>query len=103
MIREILGGIFIALGLIGYIISVIGNFKFKDMLKRMHAAGIGDAFALTSFILGCIIINGLNVTSLKLIAASVIMYFTSPVCSHMLAKLEVDANKHIDKTCEVEE
>lgn len=103
MIRTILGCIFIAIGVIGFAISVIGNFKFKDMLKRMHSAGIGDAFALTSFILGCIIINGFNVTSLKLLIASVILYFTSPVCSHMLAKLEVDANKHIDETCEVEE
>ena len=103
MIRTILGSIFIGIGVIAYVISVIGNFKFKDMLKRMHAAGIGDALACTSFILGCIIINGLNVTSLKLLVASVISYFTSPVCSHMLAKLEVDANDHINETCEVEE
>ena len=102
MIRDILGGIFIVLGLIGYIIAVIGNYKFKDMLKRMHSAGIGDAFALGCFVLGCIILNGFSVTSLKLLVAAVILYFTSPVCTHMLAKLEVDANNNLEETCEVE-
>ena len=101
-IRFILGYIFMGLGVLAYIISVIGNFKFKYILNRMHAAGIGDSFALGCFMIGCIIINGINVTSLKLLAAGVCLYFTSPVCSHMLAKLEHDLNADIEKECEVE-
>ncbi len=103
MFREIIGCIFIAIGLIGYIFAVIGNFKFKDMLKRMHAAGIADAFACASFVIGCIILNGFNLTSLKLFIAGVVLYFTSPVSSHMLAKLEADANDKLEECCEVEE
>ncbi len=102
MIRNIIGCILIFIGVVFYIISVIGNLKFKYILNRMHSAGIGDSFALSFVIIGCIVINGLNVTSLKLIVACVCLYFTSPVCSHMLAKLEADTNPNLEEECEVE-
>lgn len=102
MIRDILGLIFISLGTLLFIVEIIGNFKFTYVLNRMHAAGIGDSLALGLFILGCIILNGFSVTSLKLLVAALCLYFTSPVCSHMLAKLEKETNKEIEKECEVE-
>ena len=102
MIRDILAGIFISLGTIFYIISVIGNFRFGYILNRMHSAGIGDSLALGLFIIGCIILNGFTVTSLKLIVAAGILYFTSPISTHMLAKLEAETNPDLEKECEVE-
>ena len=102
MIRNIIGCIFIAIGVIFFAIGVIGNFKFKYVLNRMHSAGIIDSFALGFFIIGCIIINGFTSTSFKLLIAMLCLYFTSPVSSHMLAKLECDTNENLDKECEVE-
>ena len=102
MIREIFGCIFISLGSLLFIVEIIGNFKFTYVLNRMQAAGIGDSLALGLFIIGCVIINGLTVTSLKLLVAALCLYFTSPVCSHMLAKLEKETNKELEKECEVE-
>ena len=102
MIRETIGCIFIAASVICFVISVIGNFKFNYVLKRMHAAGIGDALALGLFVIGCVIINGLNSTSLKLLAAGLILYFSSPVSTHLLAKLEEETNDELEKECEVQ-
>lgn len=101
MIRNIIGCIFIALGVLFFIVEIIGNFKFKYVLNRMHAAGIGDSLALGLFLIGCIIINGFCVTSLKLLVAGICLYFTSPVCSHMLSKLEKETNPNLEKECEV--
>ncbi|MDO5441498.1 MAG: monovalent cation/H(+) antiporter subunit G [Bacillota bacterium] len=102
MIRDIIAGIFISLGTIFYIIGVIGNFRFGYILNRIHAAGIGDSLALGLFIIGCIILNGFTSTSLKLIVAAGILYFTSPISTHMLAKLEAETNPDLEKECEVE-
>lgn len=102
MIKDFLAILLISIGTLAYIISVIGNFKFKDMLKRVHAAGIGDALALGCIAAGCIILNGLCSTSLKILVALVVLYFTSPVCTHMLTRLEYDANDKLDEECEVE-
>jgi len=103
MIRQIIGALLIFIGLVFYIIAIIGNLKFKYILNRMHSAGIGDSFALGFVIVGCIVINGFNVTSLKLIIAAVCLYFTSPICTHMLAKLEADTNPKLEEECEVED
>ena len=42
LIRFIVGAVFLLLGLLSFLIEVIGVFRFKYVLNRMHAAAIGD-------------------------------------------------------------
>lgn len=100
--KDIIGLIFCIAGTAAFILGIIGNYKFNYVLNRMHAAGLLDSFALSSFVLGCIIINGLSITSAKLIVAAVCVLFTSPVSTHMLSKLEEDTNSYLDEDCEVD-
>lgn len=102
-VKDIIGCIFIAAGVALYILSVIGNYRFRNALSRMHAAGIGDSLALGLIVIGCVVINGFSVISLKLLIAVLCLYITSPVCTHMLAKLEADTNDKLEEECEVEE
>lgn len=101
-IRIIAGIVLISVGVIFSILSVIGVFRFRYVLNRMHAAAIGDTLAILFVLLGLIVISGLNFTSLKLGVIIVFFWLASPVSSHLISNLvtEVDA-KRIDKECKM--
>lgn len=96
-IRFILGALFMFCGLIIFIIEMIGVFKFKYVLNRMHAAAMGDTLGLGLCILGIIIMNGFTYTALKLFLIIVFLWIASPVSSHLIARLEVTTKE--DEGC----
>lgn len=91
--RTVLAAIFILLGIIVFLIEIIGVNKFNFILNRMHAAAMGDTLGLMSCLLGLIIYSGFNFTSVKLFLVIVFMCFSSPVSSHLITNLEVETNE----------
>lgn len=102
-IKFIVGAVFLLIGLAIFILELIGVFRFKYVLNRMHAAAMGDTLGIGCFLLGLIIMNGLNFTSLKLFLVIVFLWFSSPVSSHLIARLEVTTDEEPDKHYEREE
>ena len=100
-IKFIIGAAFIITGIIVAIVATFGVFRFKFVLNHMHAAAMGDTLALASVLLGLIIINGFCMASLKLLLIILFLWFASPVSSHLIARLEVVTDEHIDEECEV--
>ena len=43
----ILGVAFIIMGLLVFVVQLIGVYKFKYILNRMHAAGMGDTMGIS--------------------------------------------------------
>ena len=68
--------------------AVFGVSRFKHALNRMHAAALGDTLGLLFVILGTIIMRGLSMDSLKLAMVIIFFWIASPVCSHMISRLE---------------
>lgn len=101
-IRFAVGTSFLGLGLITFIMEVFGVYHFKYVLNRMQVAAIGDTLGILLTLLGLMIMNGFNFTSMKLLLIITFLWFASPVSSHLLARLEVTTNKDLDKYCEVE-
>lgn len=99
-VKFIVGAIFLLIGLVIFGIEMIGVFRFKYVLNRMHAAAMGDTMGIGSCLLGLIIMSGLNFTSLKLFLVVLFLWFSSPTASHLIARLEVatndDEEKHYD-------
>lgn len=91
--RFLLGSALLLLGLFFFVLQVIGVFKFKYVLNRMHAAAMGDTLGIGACFLGLILISGFTFTSLKLFLVIVFLWFSSPTASHLIAKLEVDTNE----------
>ena len=87
LIRLIAGCLFITLGIIGFLVEVLGVYRLGYTLDRMHFAGSGDTLAFAEIILGAVIINGLNFTSAKLVLVLVFFWFASPVSSHLISRL----------------
>ena len=91
--RLILGILCILASTVFFIIEVMGVFKMRYVLNRMHSAAIGDALALGLAFVGLMILNGLNFTTFKLFLVPLFMFCSSPVSSHLIASLEVTVSK----------
>ena len=102
--------VFIILGLFITITGVRGFYKFKFILNRMHAAAIIDTLGLFFIVLGLIIANGFvledgsfDITNIKLACVVFFLWLTSPVSSHLIAKLIYMTDSNTDnETQEVE-
>lgn len=97
----IIAAVLIMIGILIMAIQTFGVFKLHYVLNRMHAAAMGDSLGIFMIILGLIVIFGVSYASVKLMLVLVLFWFASPVCSHLLTKLEVSTNEHLDEECEV--
>ncbi len=96
-VRFLAGALLLLCGLGIFLIEMIGVFRFKYVLNRMHAAAMGDTLGIGFSLVGLILLNGLNFTSLKLLLVIVFLWFASPVSSHLIARLEVTTNEDEEK------
>ena len=101
MIRFIIAATLIISGLIIFVISAIGNFRYAYILNRMQVSANADTLATSLIVLGLIVCSGFTLMSLKLIIMLVFLWIANPVASHFLAKTNVLINDNILKECEV--
>lgn len=97
----ILGTGMLLLGLLTFVVQILGVFKFKYMLNRMHAAAMGDTLGIGISLIGLMILSGFNFTTLKMGLVVVFLWCASPVSSHLISRLEATTNPHLDNYCEV--
>ena len=96
-VRFLVGAGLLLFGLGIFAIEMIGVFRFKYVLNRMHAAAMGDTLGIGFSLMGLIVMNGLNFTSLKLFLVIVFLWFSSPASSHLIARLEVTTDEEQEK------
>ena len=94
MIRTILAGLFLAFGLFMFFSEVVGFYKFKYVMNRIHAAALGDTLGIGSILIAVGILTGELVPILKLVLILVFMFLTGPVVTHLIAGAEVAAHKN---------
>lgn len=102
-IRFIVGGGLLLCGLSIFFIEIYGIFHLDYVLNRMHAAAMGDTLGISFSLVGIMIFNGFNFTTLKMILIVVFLWFASPVSSHLLARLEAATNENLKEHCTVYE
>ncbi len=90
-------------GLCIFVIQLIGVFKFKYVLNRMHAAAMGDTLGISISLIGLMILSGFSFTTLKMGLVVVFLWLASPVSSHLIARLEMTTNEHLEEYCELPE
>ena len=101
ILRFILGVVFILMGLLVFVIQLIGVYKFKYILNRMHAAGMGDTMGISLCLLGSMFLFGWSFTSLKIALIAAFLWLASPVSSHLISRLEVTTNEELEKYCKI--
>ena len=101
-LQFILSTICIGSGLLIIILSVLGVYRFRFVLNRMHAAAMADTLGILFIILGLMIANGFNMVLLKFLSVIAFMWIASPVSSHLITKLEYLTNDRLDRYCRFE-
>ena len=102
VIRFILGIGFIITGLLVFVVQLIGVYKFKYILNRMHAAGMGDTMGISLCLIGTMFLYGWGFTTLKVALIVAFLWLASPVSSHLISRLEVTTNENLEEYCRIE-
>ncbi len=100
-IQFIIGTGCLLTGLSIFVIQLIGVFKFKYVLNRMHAAAMGDTLGIGISLLGLMILSGINFTTLKMGLIIIFLWLASPVSSHLISRLETTIEEHMEDYCEM--
>lgn len=95
--RFLIGAACLLFGLGIFAIEMVGVFRFRYVLNRMHAAAMGDTLGIGFSFLGLMLMSGWNFTTLKLFLVILFLWFSSPVSSHLIARLEVTTNEDQEK------
>ncbi len=90
-----------AAGLIVLFISIFGTYRFDYSLNRMHSSAMCDTLVLMLFVAACVIASGINVVSAKFLLILLIMWFTSPVVSHVFVKTKYLTDANLGEHCEI--
>ncbi len=96
-LRFFVGAALIVVGLLTFLAEIYGVYKFRYVLNRMHAAAMGDTFGIGAAIVGLIVMNGLDFTTVKLLLVVVFLWCASPVSSHLIAQLEATTNSESEE------
>jgi len=86
-----------AAGLFCLISGVLGVYRFKYALSRIHAAALFDTVGMLLLVGGVIIGQGFNVATGKMLALVVFLWVTSPVSGHLIGRMEVTINDELDR------
>ena len=95
-LRIAIAMLLISLGLLVIAISVLGLFRLRDALERLHAGALTDTLGLLLILLGLSVLCGFTIHTGKLILLLVLFWFTNPVSSHLLARMELITGRDID-------
>lgn len=96
-IRFIISALLTLAGLFVLISGVVGVFRFKYALSRIHAGALFDTLGILLMLLGVIVAEGFTIASLKMMLVIAILWLTSPVSSHLIGRLEITINDELDK------
>ena len=100
-VRLALGIVFLLIGMFLFGIQILALFKFRYVLDRMQAAAMGDTLGIGSSLLGLMLLSGWNLTTAKLALVVIFLWCSSPVSSHLIARLETVTNPKLEQKCEV--
>ncbi len=101
MTRELIGFALVLMGVATIVLAVLGVFRFKYVLNRMHAAAMVDTLGILLILSGLMVLVGFSALFLKMLSIIVFMWMASPVTSHLIARAEVLTHPHIADECEV--
>ena len=101
MIKFLLVAALTLSGLFMLLSGVVGIFKFRYALTRIHAAALFDTVGILLMGTGVMIATGWSFTVLKMIGVILALWLTSPVASHLIGRMEITINDELDKSMDI--
>lgn len=91
----------IAAGLFVLAVGIIGQYRFRYVLNRMHAASMGDSLGLLMIVTGLCISSNDGWMIVKMLLIVAFFWVTSPTGTHLIARLEATTDEHLEDWMEV--
>jgi len=98
---DLLGVSFILMSMFVFVSSVIGVYRFKYVLNRMHSAALCETLGMMLLVIGLTFLLGASWHAGKMILIVIFLWLVSPVASHLIARAEVLTHAHIEDELEV--
>jgi multicomponent Na+:H+ antiporter subunit G len=76
----------LAAGGLACAIGGLGMLRMPDFYTRIHAASVSDAVGAGLILAGLLLQAGTVLVALKLLVVGLLIFFTSPVATHALAR-----------------
>ena len=93
--RFILAVLLFALGTAAIVLAIIGVYRFRFVMNRMHSAAVIDALAVLLVLAGLAVASGSMEYIPKLALVLVFLWIGSPIASHMVGRLEITTDESI--------
>ena len=103
MIRVYLAATLLIAGATVFLLSIVGVFRFKYVLNRLHASAVADTLGTLCTALGLMLIFGWSWASLKLVIIIICLWVTGPVCTNRIAAAELATSDEYKNQCREEE
>lgn len=84
--NEILGAVFIVIGLLFDMFGCIGLMRLPDVYNRLQATTKCVTLGTCSILLGTVCFKGFGPTGVKAVLAVIFLLLTAPVAAHALAR-----------------
>jgi multicomponent Na+:H+ antiporter subunit G len=91
MIADAIVLILMACGIFFMVVGAVGFIRLPDVFCRLHVTGVLDTLGAPLVMLAAAVHLGLQLTSLKLVLATVFLAVTSPLVGHLLARAALEA------------
>ena len=102
-IRLLAAGLLMLTGVIAGAISILGVFRFRFVMNRMHCAAILDTLSMAGILGGLMLAKASMAFTPKLLAALVVLWVGSPIASHLVAKMEIATDETAGEHIKLEE
>lgn len=89
MLFDIVSWVLLVIGGAFCVIGATGLLRMPDFFTRQHAAGLVDTLGAAFILLGLMLQAGPTLVTVKLVAIGVLLFFTSPVATHALARAAI--------------
>ena len=84
-------------------VSILGVFRFRFVMNRMHCAAILDTLSMAGIFGGLMVATGSLGYIPKLLAALVVLWVGSPVASHLVGRMEIATDETAAEHVRLEE
>ena len=100
-IRYIIAAILLLIGVASAAVSILGVFRFRFVMNRMHCAAILDTLSMAAICGGLMVATGSMDYIPKLLVALILLWVGSPIASHLVGRMELStdetASEHVKK------
>ena len=86
MLLDVLSWILLVSGALACVVGGVGLLRMPDFYTRIHAASVSDAVGAGLILAGLLLQADSALVALKLVVVGLLIFFTSPVATHALAR-----------------